>query len=243
MKKGNKDQSFHGNLIMAANSLGNPKDIPLRALEYAAKADLLVFEEDRMARQVLKAAGLIKPYLKFNEHFQKDTLDTVRDSLKAGNTVLYMSDQGSPCLDDPGKFLVQEAMCVPSQITVIPGPSSLTAALSACPFDISAFYYAGFLPREEEKRQNELQQLAKINKPLVFLDTPYRLHDVLNSCKIALGETWQGFLAVDISGEEEAYFYGSFAHLLTKVNKEKKLNFVLITAHRQKSLGKLPHYG
>ena len=87
-----------GTLVMASNHIGCTDDIPNRALETLKTADLVLFEEDRPARQTLKAAGIRRDYLKFNEHHQMQTLDEVAEALKKGRTVIYMSDQGSPAL-------------------------------------------------------------------------------------------------------------------------------------------------
>ena len=71
-----------GTLVMASNHIGCTDDIPNRALETLKTADLVVFEEDRPARQTLKAAGIRRDYLKFNEHHQMQTLDEVAEALK-----------------------------------------------------------------------------------------------------------------------------------------------------------------
>ena len=59
-----------GKLILASGPLGDTSDIPPRSLEALKRGDLLVFEEDRMARQFLKAAGVHRDYLRLSEHKQ-----------------------------------------------------------------------------------------------------------------------------------------------------------------------------
>jgi len=222
--------SSSGAFILAANALGNLKDIPLRAIEMIQIADLLVFEEDRAARQTLKAAKVHKNYLRFSEHHQQDTLDEVRNYLESGKTVLYMSDQGCPGLADPGRDLVKIAYDLGAKIQMIPGPSSVTAAIAVCPFDTSQFFYAGFIEREKEKREAQLKQLRQSYRaPIVILDTPYRLIQLLESCEKALGGRTRAVLSLDISGEEEQHWFDSISKLLGRAKKlEKELNFVLI---------------
>ena len=220
-------------LIMAANSIGNHEDIPSRALEALKEADLVVFEEDKIARQVLKRAKIHREYLKFSEHKQQETLDLVRDALKKGQTVLYMSDQGMPNLADPGREFLQIAYKLDSAIKVIPGPSSVTAAISACPFNMERFFYRGFLPQEKQKRLSELKSLSKLDIPVIILDAPYRLQVLLEDCATSFSSNAAAFLALDISGENEAYLQGDF-HSLIKAVKGigKKVNFVLIIEHQ-----------
>jgi len=50
-------------------------------------------------------------------------------------------------------------------IEVIPGPSSVTAAISACPFDCSRFNYIGFLPRAENERLRFLEKIKEESLP------------------------------------------------------------------------------
>ena len=224
MKKASK-----GLLIMAANSLGLPEDIPARSLEAIRNSDLLIFEEDKPARQALKAAGVHREYLKYNEQDQKDTLAVVREELEKGNTVMYMSDQGCPTLEDPGFEVARTARRMKAKIKVIPGPSSLTAALSACPFSNKAFEFLGFPPREEGKRQSFFKQMIGKKKLQILMDTPYRLKRVLETCIEVFPESIKGYIALDISGEDENYIFGTFKELYEEVCEiDKKLNFVMI---------------
>jgi len=222
-------QKSVGLLIMAANSLGIPDDIPTRSLEAVRNSDLLIFEEDKPARQVLKAAGVHREYLKYNEQGQKQTLATVREELLAGKTVLYMSDQGCPTLEDPGFEVARTARRCKARIKVIPGPSSLTAALSACPFSNKTFEFLGFPPREESQRKTFFKQMFGKKKLQIFMDTPYRLKRVLETCCSTFPEEVKGYIALDISGEDENYLFGTFQELYNDVCEiDKKLNFVMI---------------
>lgn len=214
---------------MAANSLGLADDIPSRSLEAVRNADLLIFEEDKPARQTLKAAGVHREYLKYNEQSQRDILDTVREYLLNDKTILYMSDQGCPTLEDPGYEVCRTARKANARIKVIPGPSSLTAALSACPFSNKAFDFLGFPPREETQRKTFFKQMHGKKSLQIFMDTPYRLKRVLETCIQVFPEEAKGYIALDISGEDENYLTGKFQTLYDEVCEiDKKLNFVMI---------------
>ena len=218
-----------GQLILAANSIGCDADIPSRTLEIIRTADLLVFEEDRPARRLLKAAGVHRDYLRHNEHDEAFTRQEISSALNAGKTVLYVSDQGSASVADPGRTLVNLANELGASIKVIPGPSSITAAITACAFDCSRFDFVGFLPREENDRIEHLKKLKTRTQPQIILDAPYRLQNLLKSCQAALGANLECFLALDITGEDESYLSGKISKLIQKAEQlDKKLNFVLI---------------
>lgn len=223
-----------GSLIMAAGSLGADEDIPARSLEALRTADLVVFEEDRIARARLKAAGIHRDYQRLTEHREEATLAAVEEALRAGKTVVYMSDQGTPVLADPGRELTAIAYQLGARVTTIPGPSSVTAALAACPFDCNRFHCAGFPPRDGLERRQFLEEVVlEARDPVVLLDTPYRLGALLDACLTVLGSTRKALLALDISGPGEAFLYGNFATLKQRATSDEKRNFVLvIEAHR-----------
>jgi 16S rRNA (cytidine1402-2'-O)-methyltransferase len=225
-----------GLLVMASNHIGCVDDIPSRALEYLRTADLVVFEEDKPARSTLKAAGIHKEYLKFNEHHQEFTLDEVKNGLKAGQTVIYMSDQGSPALADPGRHLNKLAFELGAKVKVIPGPSSVTAALSAAPFECNRFRYVGFPPREPEKRNKFFSNEISTGDTIVLMDTPYRLNALIDELS-STHPQHKSLLAIDVSGENESFLYGSFKFLKTKITKEK-LNFVMVIEGSSKTAPK-----
>lgn len=216
-------------LIMAANSLGLPTDIPSRSLEALRSADLLIFEEDRAARQALKAAGIHRPYLRYTEHDEQETLDALKQAFQAGQTVVYMSDQGMPTVADPGRALLRIAHAMRVSVSVIPGPSSIVSALAACSFLENSFLYLGFLPREDAERRQTLEHHASSERPLVILEAPYRRQALLQSAKEVIGGERRALLALDISGPDEAFLEGTLTELCAHAPDEK-LNFVLVVA-------------
>jgi 16S rRNA (cytidine1402-2'-O)-methyltransferase len=214
---------------MAATSLGLPEDIPPRSLAMLREADLLIFEEDRPARSFLKAAGVFREYLKYNEHHQQDTLIQIRQALGNRKTVLYMSDQGTPTLADPGSAPINIAWESGADIRVIPGPSSVTAALSAAPFSCDKFYFGGFLSRDPENRIRELQVIRSLSCTWVVMDTPYRLQALLDACSSVFPADQRAMIALDISGPHEDYWLGTFSALRQRAGTlTEKLNFVLV---------------
>ncbi len=213
-------------LIFAANDIGNQKDIPLRSLEALRTADLVIFEEDRVARQTLKAAGLHRSYIKFNEH-NRDLPEEITEALQLNHSVVYMSDQGMPNVADPGQKLLKYAFANGMRVEVIPGPSSISSALAAFPEDASSYHYAGFLARDEKSRKRELADLKSKRVPMVILDAPYRLQALLKDCVAVFGASRKALLAVDISGAEEDFLFETLKDL-EKFSDGKKLNFVLI---------------
>jgi 16S rRNA (cytidine1402-2'-O)-methyltransferase len=218
-------------LTMAATHIGNPEDIPPRSLEALRTAELLIFEEDRPARSFLKAAGVHREYERWSEHKQTNTLENAIEAFGEGKWVVYMSDQGTPNLADPGHELLRAAYRLGVKVDVIPGPSSITAALSACPFDTRRFEYLGFPPKEPDRRKDFFKEHLHSQKLLIVLDTPYRMKHVIEGCKEVFGANREGFLALDISGENERFIAAPFDELIRQTKnaaESKTTNFILI---------------
>lgn len=213
---------------MAATHIGLVEDTPSRTLSALKTSDLLIFEEDRPARLLLKSAGITRNYLKFNEHNSKDVLEILKACLLDAKTAVYVSDQGSPTLADPGDKLLELAYKIGAKVTIIPGPSSVTAAISACPFPMKQFLYQGFLPQDTQEREQVLIRLGTYKYPVIILDTPYRLVALLQSCAKVIGQQRKIFLACDLTGEDEQFFLGTIAKISEETRDIGKKNFVLI---------------
>lgn len=220
-------QDTKAKLIMAATHIGCILDIPPRSLDALRQADLLIFEEDRPARAALKAAGIHREYMKLSEHVEKDTLEQTRSAFKRGLSVCYMSDQGMPVIADPGQKLLKMAYEMNVQVTVIPGASSITATLAACPFLNNSFRYLGFLPKDKIQREKAITSLKGAPEPIVIMETPYRRKHLLQSLVSILGGKRQAFIGYDISGPNESFQLGGLEKL-DQNSPEAKLNFVIV---------------
>ncbi len=216
-------------LIIAGNHIGNPQDIPLRTLEVVKKADLLIFEEDRPARLVLKTAKIHRDYLKLNENRADEALEEARNCLINDQEVVYLSDQGMPGNADPGYQLIQLANSLNVAIHIIPGPSSISAAIAASPVRIDQYNYVGFLKRSTEERRAQLASIARSKTTSILMDTPYRFQALMEDCCKVLGSSRTKILAaIEIGNSTQKYFYGSPDEVRSKVADIKKHNFVLI---------------
>jgi 16S rRNA (cytidine1402-2'-O)-methyltransferase len=219
-----------GTLWMAATTLGDMKDIPVRSLELLKTCPFLVFEEDKQARQFLKAAGVQRQWMRYTEQREAFTLEELERELRSGNDALYMSDQGTPGLADPGRDLVEVALRTGAKVRAVPGPSSLTATISVCPIDCKKFTFAGFPPRDELEREHFFRRSFEHPWPVAIFDTPYRMKQFFETLhKVLMGTGRKVFVGVDISGPGEDFWFGSIEQIVKKVNElPEKLNYVVI---------------
>lgn len=199
-------------LFVVATPIGNNKDFSLRALELLKEADLVVGEETKVLRQILKAAGVqAKAMDQLNEHSDKKDLEFLTSECRS-KTVVLVSDCGTPGFADPGADLV--ASCAKDGIAVhsVPGASSLMALLSIAGQRVDEFVFAGFLPAKNEDREKKLKTLLSEKRPIILLETPYRAQKFAED----LAKTFGGrkcVLALNLTQESEQIFRGTCSEI------------------------------
>jgi len=138
-------------LSVVATPIGNLEDITLRALRVLRECDLVVAEDTRRTRALLSAHGIRRPLAALPAYDEARRVPALVARLDTGETLALCSDGGTPGVSDPGGHLVRAARAAGHQVVPVPGPSAITAALSASGLDASGFCFLGFLPRTPGK--------------------------------------------------------------------------------------------
>ncbi|MEO8858493.1 MAG: 16S rRNA (cytidine(1402)-2'-O)-methyltransferase [Burkholderiaceae bacterium] len=170
-------------LYLVATPIGNLADISLRALHVLALADTIACEDTRHTRTLLRAYGIDKPgsaLLALHQHNERAGASVVVDRLRAGQRVAYVSDAGTPAISDPGAALVAAVRDAALAVVPVPGPSSVTAALSVAGLleddgTEGGFVFAGFLPAKTAERDARITLLAAEPRAVVLLEAPHRI--------------------------------------------------------------------
>jgi 16S rRNA (cytidine1402-2'-O)-methyltransferase len=95
-----------------------------------------------------------------------------------GNDIAMVSDAGTPGMSDPGKQLVEAALCKSVEVIPIPGPSTLAAILSVSSFDMHEFIFLGFMPHKKG-RQTKLKEIAQEKRTVVLFESVHRIKKLL----------------------------------------------------------------
>ena len=98
-----------------------------------------------------------------------------------------MSDAGTPLLSDPGERLVRAALEAGHEVSAVPGPSSILAALVVSGLALRPFTFVGFLPRKGSARRRWLETLRALPGSIVLFESPYRAARTLADLFEALG--------------------------------------------------------
>ncbi|MGB2866806.1 MAG: 16S rRNA (cytidine(1402)-2'-O)-methyltransferase [Bacteroidota bacterium] len=216
-------------LYLVATPIGNLEDITFRAIRVLKEVDIVVFEERKEGARLLRHFGIEKPVESLNEHNEAAAARIIIEKLKEGRSVALISDAGTPVFSDPGNLLVRQAIQEKIKIVPIPGASSLLPALTVSGFAINQFLFYGFLSPKRERRIRELQLLKRDTHTIVFMDTPYRLVQLIRDIAEVFGDNRRVCVAFDLTLPSEEIFHGTAPKLLELFMKTgKKGEFVVV---------------
>ena len=217
-----------GTLFVVGTPIGNLKDITLRALEIFRTVDAIFCEDTRVTSKLLTHYEISKPLFRADEVQERDAAEKIVALLEAGQSVALATDAGTPCISDPGWRIVKRAREVGAKIEVIPGVSSVTAALSIAGTDVSEFIFLGFLPHKKG-RQTALKKIAITESAIVLFESPHRIEKLLNELAIYIPER-EVVLTKELTKIFEAVYTGTAAEVVTKLKADKadRGEFVMI---------------
>lgn len=164
-----------------ATPIGNLGDLSPRAQSVLAEAELICCEDTRRTRALLSACGIPagNRLLSLHGHNETSRLERVAECVAAGGTVAVVSDAGMPGISDPGAWLAGQLAARGETVTVVPGASSVLAALVVSGLPTDRFSVEGFLPRKGTERRRRLAALMADERTCVVLEAPRRVAGTL----------------------------------------------------------------
>ncbi len=175
-------------IILAATPIGNLGDASRRLVEVLEAATVIAAEDTRTTQRLLAGLGIAnRPRLiALHDHNEKERAVEIV-ALAREQDVLVLSDAGMPTVSDPGYGLVAAAAAAGVEVTVIPGPSAVLAALAVAGLPTDRFTFEGFLPRRPAERRGALRALAAERRTMVFFESPARVAASLADMAAAFG--------------------------------------------------------
>jgi len=204
-----------GRLILAATPLGDVGDASARLVEALGTADLIAAEDTRRTRS-LAAALDVRPtgrIVSFYDAVETDRLPAILAAVRAGETVLVVTDAGMPSVSDPGYRAVAACVEADLPVTCLPGPSAVTTALALSGLPCDRFCFEGFAPRRPGERRSWLDTLAVERRTTVFFESPHRLADTLAAAVEVLGGERRAAVCRELTKTYEEIRRGGLAEL------------------------------
>ncbi len=161
-------------LHVVATPIGNLSDLSVRAREVLKHADLILAEDTRVSSVLLRHYEIKTPMRSVHEHTPDAVLERLITQMRSGKTYALVSDAGTPGVSDPGGKLVALAHAAGVEVSPIPGPCAVTAALSVAGLSAQSFVFLGYFPKKKG-RQTLARVLAAQKQTVVFFETAPRL--------------------------------------------------------------------
>ena len=221
-----------GRLVLVATPIGNLGDLSPRAVEALSEADVVACEDTRRTGKLLAHAGVSAPrLLVVNEHTEAAGADEIAGLVAGGNTVVLVTDAGTPAVSDPGAKVVKAVLGSGDEVEAVPGPSAALSALVVSGLPTGRFCFEGFLPKKGRHRSDRIEELSQEPRTMVLFEAPHRLARTLGDLASALG----GDRAVAIVREQtklhEEIWRGTLADAVARVEStEPRGEYVLVVA-------------
>ena len=140
-----KNKKISMGLYLVSTPIGNLSDITLRAIETLKESDYILCEDTRVSRVLLDKYQIKSNVISYHKFNEKKNLSKILSLLQNGKIISLVSDAGTPGISDPGSIIINECIKENIYITPIPGPSSVSSAVSISGFSDKFFFY-GFFP-------------------------------------------------------------------------------------------------
>jgi len=209
-------------LYIIATPIGNLGDITLRALETLRGMETILAEDTRVTRKLLKRHDIKTKVISYHQHSSLEKRLEILNMLNNDKDLALVTDAGTPGISDPGNelisFLIESNPAI--KISPIPGPSSLTAAISVSGLNMSKYIFLGFLVKK--RRKVLFNELSEKTTQFVFFDSPNRVIKSLNEIREVMGDR-KVFVAREMTKIHESLYRGKISEVIDQLEKEQKL--------------------
>jgi len=200
-----------GNLYLIPCTLGDTP--PLEVLPFLVKKAVeeinhYIVEHEKNGRAFIK---IIAPR-KSQPDLHLQTINKFTNELEIpdmlapcheGYDIGIISDAGCPGIADPGAAVVAQAHMQHIKVVPLVGPSSILLALMASGLNGQNFAFNGYLPIDKQDRKKEIKRLERLSgdtgQSQLFIETPYRNNQMLESLLSSLHQDTQVCVACDIT--------------------------------------------
>ena len=213
-------------LYLVCTPIGNRGDITLRTLEILKECDILISEDTRVAKKLLSMYSIPlrgRQLLSYKDKSTHLARKKIIEFIKANNSVVLMSDAGSPLISDPGHKLVSDVIFSGESLFSLPGASSVITALSLSGLPVDQFFYYGFLPTKKGKMKEELRKIKEYSCTSVFFESPKRLIATLKLFESIFGKDHAMTVCREMTKKFEEINRGSISELLNIFQSRKTI--------------------
>jgi len=222
-------------LYIIATPIGNLSDISPRAITVLSNVDLVLAEDTRVTRTLFEHYNIKKELLSYHQHSGRGIIDKIIKLLEQGKDIALVSDAGTPGINDPGNFLIQEITKELPEIKIvaIPGANAAISALSISGFPTDKFTFLGF-PPHKKGRQTFFRNIEAIAHTVVLYESKHRIVKALEQLA-PLGRPL--VVCRELTKQFETTYRGNAEEILLRLTDNNLLGeFVIVVGPKLKKI-------
>jgi len=211
-------------LWILATPIGNLGDLSPRARETLERVTVVLCEDTRRTRTLLQALAIRlregARLERLDAHAKASDIEHWVGRLQAGDSLALVTDAGTPAVSDPGAALVAQAREAGFAVIPIPGPSAVTALLSASGFTSTRFAFHGFFPRGVKEAERELERIQSASDAShVWFESPKRIGKTTGQIAAVLPEA-RVVVGKELTKIHERIFAGNTVEVAAEIAAE-----------------------
>lgn len=220
--------SLEPGLYLVGTPIGNLRDITQRAIDTLGEVDLIASEDTRKTGILLKKYNIKKRLISYYDYNKIEKTPLIIKKIKEGERIALVSDAGTPGIQDPGFYLVREAIKENIRVISIPGPIALISALIVSGLPTDRFCFEGFLPRRSGRRKTKMKELIEREDTIIFYEVPHRLIPFLKDLLEIFGDR-RVAIARELTKKFEEIRRGKISEILSHYEEKKpRGEFVIV---------------
>ena len=238
-------------LYLVPTPIGNLEDITLRAIDVLKRSSFILCEDTRVSKVLLEKYNIKSKLISNHKFNEKKNIIKILQLLKKDTIISLISDAGTPAISDPGSILVNECIKNSINITPLPGPSSVTTAVSISGFSEKFFFY-GFFPKKKKIIENDLKNLSHLNSSIVFFISSKKINKIIPLLKKnfsgrkilicrEISKYFEEFIRTEVDkiGELELKFKGEITIVISERRQDYKNNSKILSESDKKIISKM----
>jgi len=208
--------------------IGNCKDISLRAIDHLKESELLLCEDTRKAKFLIQQLGLSDQVkakivsIPGTEEFNTSKLEYYFTHYQ---NIVFMSDAGTPVINDPGRNLIKIAQQNNFDVIALPG-----ACAPICLWQWSGGFseplvVKGFFPKQKSIEHADVKEFFKPlyqGYSLVFFLTKYQIAQLKKCMEFYSWESLESRVGRDMTKAHEELLSGTLSEVLSSLEQRKE---------------------
>ncbi|WP_367676808.1 16S rRNA (cytidine(1402)-2'-O)-methyltransferase [Buchnera aphidicola] len=210
-----------GCLYIIPTPIGNLLDITHRALKILNQVDIIASENTIHTYQLLKKFNIKNSLTSLHQHNEIKKTIYLIEKIKQGQNIALVSNAGTPIINDPGFYLVQQCHKQNIQVIPLPGACAIITALIASGLPANKFCFEGFLPSKKNARKTLLKKTSKELRTTIFFESSHRIIESVTDIVDEIGENRNITIARELTKYWESIYYNTSLNILNFLKENK----------------------